>query len=154
MRIAILDNIDGALAMRLTGAGHVVLPGAVDGTKTLDAVDGLVVRSTLVDTALLGTAPLLRFVARVGAGMENIDREACTARGIAVYNSPEGNRDGVGEWCVAQLLMLFKGLAKANAQVHAGQWSREANRGHDLHGSVVGIVGYGNMGRAFAEKLS
>ncbi|MBP6575450.1 MAG: hypothetical protein KA230_13445, partial [Flavobacteriales bacterium] len=71
-----------------------------------------------------------------------------------LFNSPEGNRDGVGEWCVAQLLMLIKGLVRVNTQVHSGTWLREQNRGHDLHGHTVGIIGYGSMGRAFAEKLS
>jgi D-3-phosphoglycerate dehydrogenase len=98
--------------------------------------------------------PKLRFVARVGAGLENIDAAYCRKKGIHVLNSPEGNRDGVGESCVMLLLALMKLLVPANMAVRAGLWPREALRGTDLRGKTVGIIGFGQMGSAFAEKLA
>ena len=154
MRIGFIDSVHPILAERLLVAGHAVLDRETVDVEGVSQLDGIVVRSTVIDPAILALAPQLRFIARAGAGMENIDHEECARRSILLFNSPEGNRDGVGEWCVAQLLMLMKGLARVNAQVHSGTWSREPNRGHDLHGHTVGIIGYGNMGRAFAEKLS
>ena len=154
MRIGFLDNVHPVLAERLAAAGHEVRDVHAGDHDAWSDLEGLVVRSSIIKADLLAAMPGLRFIARAGAGMENIDSSMCAERGIVLYNSPEGNRDGVGEWCVAQLLMLIKGLAKANAEVHAGHWYREANRGHDLEGSRVGIIGYGNMGRAFASKLS
>ncbi len=154
MRIGFIDSVHPILAERLLVAGHTVLDREAVDNEGVSQLKGLVVRSTMIDEAVLARAPQLRFIARAGAGMENIDREECARRNILLFNSPEGNSDGVGEWCVAQLLMLMKGLVRANTQVHAGTWSREPNRGHDLHGHTVGIIGYGSMGRAFAEKLS
>jgi D-3-phosphoglycerate dehydrogenase / 2-oxoglutarate reductase len=154
MRIGFIDSVHPILAERLLVAGHAVVDRDTVDNEGVSRLEGLVVRSTMIDRDLLARAPQLRFIARAGAGMENIDREECARRSILLFNSPEGNRDGVGEWCVAQLLMLMKGLARVNTQVHSGTWSREPNRGHDLNGHTVGIIGYGSMGRAFAEKLS
>jgi len=154
MRIGFIDSVHPILAERLLVAGHTVVDRDTVDTEGVSPLEGLVVRSTMIDATVLAHAPRLRFIARAGAGMENIDREECVRRNILLFNSPEGNRDGVGEWCVAQLLMLIKGLVRVNTQVHSGTWLREQNRGHDLHGHTVGIIGYGSMGRAFAEKLS
>lgn len=150
MRILFLDSVHPLLAERATKAGHVCVvpgdPGAID-------IEGIVVRSSRVDAALLQASPGLKFVARVGSGLENIDVACCLRNNIRVLNSPEGNRDGVGETCVMLLLALMKLLVPANAQVRAGLWPREPNRGTDLRGKTVGIIGYGQMGSAFAEKL-
>jgi D-3-phosphoglycerate dehydrogenase / 2-oxoglutarate reductase len=157
VRIAFVDSVHPLLAERLEQAGHVcsALYTLDDAAlaEALSDVEGIVVRSRPLSAELLTKAPELRFVARVGAGLENIDREHCMARNIVVLNSPEGNRDGVGEWCVAQTLALLKHLPRANEQVHKGLWQREANRGADLFGKTVGIIGFGHMGSAFAEKL-
>ncbi|MEX1132266.1 MAG: NAD(P)-dependent oxidoreductase [Flavobacteriales bacterium] len=157
MRIAFVDSVHPLLAERLEQAGHTctALHHLADAAlvEAMGAVEGIVVRSLQLPAELLDRAPELRFVARVGAGLENIDREHCTARNILVLNSPEGNRDGVGEWCVAQTLALLKHLPRTNEQVHKGLWLREENRGYDLFGSTVGIIGFGHMGSAFAEKL-
>ncbi|MCC7501580.1 MAG: hypothetical protein IT229_03570 [Flavobacteriales bacterium] len=146
------------LAERLMAAGHscIDLHTASDAElgQELTDVEGLVVRSRQLGASVLSHAHQLRFVGRVGAGLENIDTAWCKAKGITVYNSPEGHRDGVGELCVMLLLMLLKHAARANEQVHRGLWLREENRGSDLHGKTVGILGYGHMGAAFAEKLS
>jgi len=158
LRIAFVDSVHPLLAERLHAAGHEcrILHTLDDAAleAELAGVQGLVVRSRELRGDLLAKAPGLRFVARVGAGLENIDRAWCDAHDVAVLNSPEGNRDGVAEWCVAQLLALMKHLHRANEQVHRGLWLREENRGHDLFGSTVGIIGYGHMGSAFAERLN
>lgn len=157
MRIAFVDNVHPLLAERLQSAGHhCVFMEAMDSAtlaEELHGIEGIVVRSRALSGSILAQAPSLRFVARVGSGLENIDRAYCEELGVLVLNSPEGNRDGVGEWCVAQTLVLLKHLYRANAQVHDGIWKREHNRGMDLAGKTVGIIGYGNMGSAFAEKL-
>ena len=158
MRVLLVDSMHPLLAERLTAAGHEVVAGHhlgdVDLAEQLGPVEGIVVRSRLLTGDLLRHAVSLRFVARVGSGLENVDRAHCTSRGVIVMNSPEGNRDGVGELCVAQTLALLKHLPRANTQVHQGLWLREENRGTDLQGMTVGIIGYGHMGSAFAEKLS
>lgn len=158
MRIAFVDSVHPVLAERLTAAGHETtalhhLDDAALG-NTLADQQGIVVRSRRLSAELLKQAPALRFVARVGSGLENIDQEHCRARGVLVLNSPEGNRDGVGELCVAQLLALLKHTHRANTQVRRGLWLREDNRGTDLHGRTVGIIGFGQMGSSFAEKLA
>ncbi|MBD2767829.1 phosphoglycerate dehydrogenase [Hymenobacter sp. BT664] len=117
--------------------------------------EGLVVRSKLRVTAeLLAHGPHLRYVARAGAGTDNIDEAALAAAGVALLNAPEGNRDAVGEYAVGLLLALFRNIARANHEVRQHQWHREANRGEELGGKTVGLLGYGHMGRAFARRLS
>ncbi len=158
MTIAFIDSVHPLLAERLTAAGHscIDLHTASDAElrHQLSDVEGIVVRSRQLGEEVLSHAPRLRVVGRVGAGLENIDTAWCAVKGITVSNSPEGNRDGVGELCVMLLLMLLKHAARANEQVHRGLWLREENRGSDLFGKTVGIIGYGHMGAAFAEKLS
>lgn len=149
MRIHIIDEVHPLIAERLGAAGHL----CTAGTDGVGQAEGLVVRSSRVDRAMIDGATDLRFVARVGAGLENIDTAYCLQKGIRVFNSPEGNRDGVGESCVMLLLALMKALVRANGEVHSGLWKREENRGTDLRGKTVGIIGYGQMGSAFAEKL-
>lgn len=157
MRIALIDSVHPALAERLIAAGHVVVAThQVDDAglaAALDGVEGIVVRSRRLDADLLRNLKGLRFVARVGSGLENIDTAWCLKHDVRVFNSPEGNRDGVGEACVMMLLALMKALVRANNQVHHGLWLREENRGTDLQGKTVGIIGFGQMGSSFAEKL-
>ncbi|HMQ76488.1 MAG TPA: NAD(P)-dependent oxidoreductase [Flavobacteriales bacterium] len=153
MRIHFLDEVHPVLVERLTAAGHACIAHDHPDAPVLDHCDGLVVRSGRVGQDVLDRAPGLRFVARVGSGLENIDTSACAARGVEVINSPEGNRDGVAEHTLLLVLALLKHLPRADRQVHAGQWCREENRGTDLHGLTVGIIGLGHMGLAFAERL-
>lgn len=153
MRIHFLDEVHPVLVERLTAAGHACITHERPDAPVLDHCDGLVVRSGRVGQDVLDRAPGLRFVARVGSGLENIDTAACAARGVEVINSPEGNRDGVAEHTLLLVLALLKHLPRADRQVHAGQWLREENRGTDLHGLTVGIIGLGHMGLAFAERL-
>jgi D-3-phosphoglycerate dehydrogenase len=122
--------------------------------KLIPQYDGIVLRSKFkITKEIIDTAPNLKCIARVGAGMENIDVAYATQKGIACVNSPEGNRDAVAEHAMGMLLCLFNNISKANAEVKSGKWLREENRGVELYGKTVGIIGYGNMGAAFAKRL-
>ncbi|MFM7233623.1 MAG: NAD(P)-dependent oxidoreductase, partial [Flavobacteriales bacterium] len=116
--------------------------------------EGVVVRSRIkIDREFIDAAVHLRFIARSGSGLENIDVAYAESKGIAVYNSPEGNRDAVGEHALGMLLTLLNNLRRADADVRAGRWPREENRGHEIAGKTIGIIGYGLMGSSLAEKL-
>jgi D-3-phosphoglycerate dehydrogenase len=118
-------------------------------------VFGIVLRSRLTMTKhLLSAANGLAFIARSGAGMENIDTDFATKSNIQCFNSPEGNRDAVGEHALGMLLNLFNHIVSGNEEVKSGKWQREKHRGIELCGKTVGILGYGYMGSAFASKLS
>lgn len=116
--------------------------------------DGIVIRSRFrIDKDFIDKATQLKFIARVGAGMENIDTEYAEQRGIALISSPEGNRNAVGNHTLALLLALLNKLKKADREIVRGLWLREENRGVELDSLTVGIIGYGNMGKSFAKKL-
>ncbi|UBM61858.1 2-hydroxyacid dehydrogenase [Candidatus Sulfidibacterium hydrothermale] len=126
-----------------------------DFLKIIDQYEGVIVRSKIkLDREILEKARQLRFIGRVGAGMENIDTAFAEEKGIRCLNAPEGNRSAVGEHAIGMLLMLFNHLKKGDAEVRKGLWLREENRGTEIEGKTVGIIGYGNMGSAFAEKIS
>lgn len=121
----------------------------------LSEYDGLVVRSKLrITEELLAGNKRLRFIARAGAGVDNIDEASLKKYGIILLNAPEGNRDAVGEHTVGMLLALFRHIVKADKEVRRYEWFREANRGEEIMGKTIGIIGYGNMGRSFAKRLS
>lgn len=123
--------------------------------KIISDYDGIIIRSRIpVDTEFLKAARRLKFIGRVGAGLENIDLDYCKKLGIQTFNAPEGNRDSVGEHAVGMLLMLVHRLRIADAEVRNGIWKREENRGDELMGKTIGIYGYGNMGKSFARRLS
>jgi D-3-phosphoglycerate dehydrogenase len=116
---------------------------------------GAVIRSKITfDADMLSAASQLRFIARVGAGMESIDVEYAKSKGIECFNSPEGNRDAVAEHALGMLLSLLNNLNRADAEVRKGIWRREANRGIEIKDKTIGIIGYGNMGGAFAQRLN
>jgi D-3-phosphoglycerate dehydrogenase len=116
--------------------------------------DGIIIRSRFsIDKAFLEKATKLKFIGRVGAGLENIDCEFASSKNIHLIAAPEGNRNAVGEHALGMLLSLFNKLNKANSEVKNGIWQREQNRGIELDGKTVGIIGYGNMGKSFAKKL-
>ncbi len=116
--------------------------------------DGIIIRSRFsIDKAFLEKATNLKFIGRVGAGLENIDCEFASSKNIHLIAAPEGNRNAVGEHTLGMLLSLFNKLNKANSEVKNGIWQREENRGIELDGKTVGIIGYGNMGKSFAKKL-
>lgn len=115
---------------------------------------GIVIRSRInVDRSLLSKGANLSFVAREGVGTEHIDLEFAAEKGITVITSPEGSRDAVGEHTIGLLLSLMANLSRADRQIRSGKWLREANRAYEIKGKTVGILGYGNMGSAFARRL-
>ncbi len=116
--------------------------------------DGIVIRSRFtIDKQFLDKATNLKFIGRVGAGLENIDCDYAEKKGVHLISAPEGNRNAVGEHTLGMLLSLFNKLNKADKEVREGKWLREENRGIELDRKTVGIIGYGNMGKAFAKKL-
>lgn len=158
-RILISDRTHEVLPQRLREAGFdVSVEPALDRAALIRAAQGcqgLVVRSkVVVDRPFIDACPSLRCIGRVGAGMETIDVDYASARGIRCLNSPEGNRDAVGEHAVGLLLALLNHIPRADAEVRRGLWQREANRGLELGSLTVGIIGLGNMGRAFARRLA
>ncbi len=120
----------------------------------IEHYDGLIIRSRFsIDRAFLEKATHLKFIGRVGAGLENIDTAFAKSQGIFLASAPEGNRNAVGEHTLGMLLSLLNQLNKADREVRSGKWDREGNRGRELDGNTIGIIGYGNMGKAFAKKL-
>ncbi len=122
--------------------------------KKISNYDGDVIRSRFdIDKQFLDKASNLKFIARVGSGLESVDEKYANKKGVSLIAAPEGNRNAVGEHALGMLLSLFNNLKKSDLEIRNGQWLREANRGIELEGKTVGIIGYGNMGKAFAKKL-
>jgi len=125
---------------------------AIEGM--ISEYDGLIIRSRFkIDKTFLNCAKNLKFIGRVGAGLENIDCDYATQKGVKLIAAPEGNSNAVGEHSLAMLLALFNKLNKADSEVRRGLWQREENRGLELDGKTIGLIGYGNMGNAFSKKL-
>ena len=122
--------------------------------RMLHNFDGIVVRSRFpIDAAFLAHGSRLKFIARVGAGVENIDQTEAKAMGISLFAAPMGNANAVGEHALGMLLNLMNKLRLAHSSIQRGEWLRETHRGEELEGKTVGIIGYGNMGKSFAKKL-
>ena len=159
MKILLLDSNHPLITEQLLAKGFIL---EEDFTSSYDEVlqkinqyDGIIIRSRIpLDKNFLENAQNLKFIARVGAGMENIDLETAKNLGISLINSPEGNRDAVAEHVVGMLLILMNRLFIASEEVKNGIWKREENRGDELLGKTFGIIGYGNMGKATAKRLS
>ncbi|HHT04051.1 MAG TPA: hypothetical protein GX005_07025 [Bacteroidales bacterium] len=159
MKILIIDTTHNVLIDNLIDAGYQIdhRPDYTreDIIREIENYEGIVVRSKIeIDKEIIDKGKNLKFIARVGAGMDAIDIEYAEKKGIACLNSPEGNRDAVGEHAVGMLLCLFNKMAIADHQVRLGLWKREENRGLEIKGKTIGIIGYGNMGNAFAQRLS
>jgi D-3-phosphoglycerate dehydrogenase len=123
--------------------------------EAIPAFQGVVLRSRIsLDRDFFAQARQLQFVAREGIGLEHIDLQAAAAQGVEVINSPEGSRDIVGEHALGMLLSLLNRIHIADREVRAGLWNREANRGTEIKGKTVGIIGYGNTGQSFARRIS
>ena len=157
-RILITDRTDPVLQETLEAAGHHVVVDTNLGYDSLLHIigqyDALVVRSKItIDKYFLDHARHLQCIGRVGAGMETIDVDYAESLGIRCLNSPEGNRDAVGEHALGLLLALLDNISRADAEVRQGLWRREANRGLEIKGRTIGIIGFGNMGGAFAQRL-
>ncbi|RMA66210.1 2-hydroxyacid dehydrogenase [Ulvibacter antarcticus] len=158
MKILHLDNNHPILLEELQKAGFTnheeYTASKEDVEKIIGKYDGIVIRSRFsIDKQFLDAAKRLKCIARVGAGLESIDIPYAESKGIHLISAPEGNRNAVGEHSLAMLLSLFNKLNIADKQVKSGQWNRESNRGTEIDGKIIGLIGYGNMGKAFAEKL-
>ena len=158
MKILHIDSNHELMIQQLAAAGHINHEDYTSSKEEIEAkiadYEGVVIRSRFkIDRQFLDAATNLRFIARVGAGLESIDIPYAESKGVHLIAAPEGNRNAVGEHALGMLLMLFNKLKQADAEVRNGQWNREKNRGLELEGKTVGLIGYGNMGNAFAKKL-
>ena len=158
MRILIIDQMHDSIVPLLEEKGHEVhFRPDIDRNgilKILHDYEGLVIRSkTPIDKPLLERGVRLKFVARAGAGLDNIDLDYLEKNAIALYAAPEGNKDAVAEHALGMLLALFNHFIQSDRQIRNGIWDREGNRGEELCGKTVGIFGFGNMGAAFAQRL-
>jgi len=158
MKILIIDPVHEILPKALKDAGHEVEIIYAETyhfyASIIASFDGIIVRSGIrIDAAFIEAGTNLRFIGRVGAGMENIDLDYAQSKGILCLNSPEGNRTAVGEHALGMLLSLLNNLKQADQEVCKAIWKREANRGTEIEGKTIGIIGYGNMGSAFAKRL-
>ncbi|MCZ8229886.1 2-hydroxyacid dehydrogenase [Flavobacterium sp.] len=158
IKILHIDSNNPLLWEQLQEAGF---HNEADFTSSKEAIEdkikdyhGIVIRSRFkIDKNFIDKATNLQFIARVGAGLESIDCDYALAKNIALIAAPEGNRNAVAEHSLGMILSLFNKLNRADNEIRKGQWNRESNRGHELDGKTVGIIGYGNMGKAFAKKL-
>ena len=158
MKVLHLDSNHPLLIEQLAALGHTNHEDYSSSKETIEAkihqYDGLIIRSRFrIDAPFLDKATKLKFIGRVGAGLENIDTDYAHTKGIHLIAAPEGNQNAVGEHALGMLLALFNKLHTADRDVRQGKWQREANRGVELDGKTVGIIGYGHMGKAFAKKL-
>jgi len=158
MKILHLDTNHSLLINQLNDLGFTNHEDYTSSKEVVEAkiheYDGIVIRSRFtIDKQFLDKATNLKFIGRVGAGLENIDGDYAESKGVYLISAPEGNRNAVGEHALGMLLSLFNKLNKADKEVRQGKWRREDNRGIKLDGKTVGLIGYGNMGKAFAKKL-
>ena len=158
IKILHLDSNHPLLWEQLEQAGF---QNEADFTSTKEEIEskihnyhGIVIRSRFkINKSFLDKATHLQFIARVGAGLESIDCDYATEKGITLIAAPEGNRNAVGEHALGMLLSLMNKLNRADRLVREGHWIREGNRGYELEGKTIGLIGYGNMGKSFAKKL-
>ncbi len=158
MKFLIIDKVHTILADKLQEAGYKCdyIPDIQreQVSDILKNYEGLILRSkVVVDKEFIDNQPQLKLIGRVGSGMENIDVDYAQKRGIICLNSPEGNRESVAEHAIALMINLLHNIFKASMQVRSGIWQREENRGQELAGKIVGIIGYGNTGSATARRL-
>ncbi|MDL1913596.1 MAG: hydroxyacid dehydrogenase [Bergeyella sp.] len=159
MNILLLDRNHPLIPEQLRAKGYRIREDYISSyedllTRVFD-VEGIIIRSRIpIDEKFIRHAPQLKFIARVGAGLENIDTDIAKEKGIFVFNSPEGNRDTLAEHVVGMLLVLMNRLFISSQEVKNGLWLREENRGEELLGKTIGIIGYGHMGKAVAKRLS
>jgi D-3-phosphoglycerate dehydrogenase len=158
IKILHIDSNHPLLWEQLEQAGFINHADFTSSKQEIEAkiqdYQGIVIRSRFkIDKQFLDKATNLQFIARVGAGLESIDCDYATSKNVALIAAPEGNCNAVGEHTLGMILSLFNKLNIADSEIRSGEWNREKNRGYELDGKTVGIIGYGNMGKAFAKKL-
>ena len=158
MKVLITDDVHPLLIERLQQMGYeVTFRPDITFEETLSVIlayRGLIINSKIFcSEELLDKAPNLKWIGRLGSGMEVIDKPACDAKGVKYFNSPEGNRNAVAEHALGLLLDLLNNITQSNNEVKQGKWIREPNRGEELSGKTIGIVAFGNTGEAFAKIL-
>lgn len=158
-KILFIDSVHHVLNERLADAGYVCEENFTASyselLELLGGYFGVVIRSRVkIDKAFIDAAKNVKFIARSGSGLENIDVTYAQSKGIEVFNSPEGNSTAVGEQAVGMLLSLLNNMRRADNEVRQGIWKREENRGYELEAKTVGIIGYGVMGNSFVQRLS
>lgn len=159
MKILFVDTVHPILWDRLKAHNFKCIDITnLTGDELLNSIytaDGLVIRSKIkLDKAVLEKCENLKFIARSGSGLENIDVEFAKSKGVKIFNSPEGNRTAVAEHAIGMLLSLFNNLKQGDEEVKNGIWKREENRGIEIEGKTIGIIGFGNTGMALAKRLS
>lgn len=159
MKILLLDKNHPLISEQLLDKNFILEEDFISSyeqvLEKIDKYEGVIIRSRIpLDARLLEKGKNLKFIARVGAGMENIDVLKAQELGIKLINSPEGNRDAVAEHCLGMLLVLMNRLFISANEVKNNVWLREENRGEEIKGKIFGLVGYGNMGKALAKRLS
>ena len=158
-KIIIADEMHPSIVPDLNNAGFEVdyLP-EISREMLKDCIyqyDGIIIRSkTDLDREMIDLARNLKYIARAGAGTDKIDEPYCNDKGIAILNAPEGNRDALGEHAIGILLTLLNKIHLSDREIRSSYWNREGNRGTEIKDKIVGIIGYGNMGSAFAQRLS
>lgn len=158
-KVLLIDSNHAVLHETLMQAGiHCDLfwdKSAAELVKLIPEYDGIVIRSKFkITKEIIDASPNLKCIARAGAGMENIDVSYAESKKIKCLHAPEGNADAVAEHAMGMMLMLFNNLKKADEEVRRGKWLRQENRGVEIHGKTIGVIGYGNMGAAFAKRLT
>jgi D-3-phosphoglycerate dehydrogenase len=159
MRIVVLDDFSQVISQTLSNWKWQVIDGKnwtlEDFKKNANHIEGIIIRSKFhLNREHLTLAKKLKFIARPGSGLENIDLKYCEENNIEVFRSPEGNRDALAEHTLGMLLSLINHLNIVNSEVRNNTWEREKNRGTELKGKVMAIIGYGYMGKAFAQRLN
>jgi len=158
-KILIVDDLHPAFKTQAIAMGYEVDDEPkITREQTLAKIKdymGIAVRTKFrIDSEIFAAATNLKFVARAGAGLDNIDDKIAFERNIQLINAPEGNCDAVGEHATGLLLSLMNNFRRADLEIRNGIWDREGNRGYELKGKKVGIIGYGFMGQSFAKKLA
>lgn len=158
-QVLIIDKVHESMAKGLESMHFSVVDGSTwsreEIIEQIPHVEGLVVRSKLrIDASILAKAVSLRFIARAGAGLDLIDLEAAQQQNITVFAANEGNKEAVAEHVIGQLLSLAHHLHKSDKEVRQGIWDREGNRGWEISGKTIGIIGYGHMGQSVAKRLT
>lgn len=159
MHFLIVDDIHEILLQKFKEADinydYLPLMTRAQAEKVIHLYDGLIIRSKFqVDKDFMNLAPNLKFIGRSGAGMDNIDEEYAASKNIQLFSANEGNCDAVAEHMIGMLLSLMNNLNRANQEICNGIWNREENRGHELKGKTIALIGYGHNGKAMAKKLS